>query len=475
MARTAPRPFDLPAYTVLPEPQLRFGSDSLDAVDNHPLRGLLQFGPFSKGKLGAVPDPIRIAIVAPHGMTQKVSTLLQEMERPHKPQERRQYLPDFPGFKNVFAVGLAQAVGPSNMEFPLSLTDDIKRAEKPHLVLAEAMTRVIQALRRNAFGFDVAVILLSRDWDIAFKSEVDGFDLHHYAKAVAASDGVCIQIVTESDNGALRYRCRCSVAWRLGVALYTKAGGVPWVLAAAESGTAYIGVSYALRPSVSDRYAICCSQVFDAEGSGLEFVAYEASDVRVFGKNPFLSREQMFRVMSRSMDIYRRRRSGESPRKVVVHKNTEFKNEEVDGCFDAFAACKEIELIHVQQSSGWRGVLLESTRQPHAYPCLRGTVLQLGARETLLWTQGNAPAIVNRNFYKEGKGIPEPLMLVRYAGNGSPDDVCRSTLALTKMDWNNDGPYDRLPVTLKFAQMLAEVVQRMPHLESRPYPFRLFM
>jgi hypothetical protein len=55
------------------------------------------------------------------------------------------------------------------------------------------------------------------------------------------------------------------------------------------------------------------------------------------------------------------------------------------------------------------------------------------------------------------------------------DDLCRSTLALTKMDWNNDGPYDRLPVTLKFAQMLADVVQRMPRLEARPYPFRLFM
>ena len=26
------------------------------------------------------------------------------------------------------------------------------------------------------------------------------------------------------------------------------------------------------------------------------------------------------------------------------------------------------------------------------------------------------------------------------------DDLCKETLALTKMDWNNDGPYDRMPV-----------------------------
>jgi hypothetical protein len=43
------------------------------------------------------------------------------------------------------------------------------------------------------------------------------------------------------------------------------------------------------------------------------------------------------------------------------------------------------------------------------------------------------------------------------------------------MDWNNDGPYDRLPVTLNFAQILAKVVKRMPTLEARSYAFRQVM
>jgi argonaute-like protein implicated in RNA metabolism and viral defense len=96
----------------------------------------------------------------------------------------------------------------------------------------------------------------------------------------------------------------------------------------------------------------------------------------------------------------------------------------------------------------------------------------------LLWTQGNLPEITATgcaDYFKEGKGIPDPLLLVRHAGLGSIDDLCREALALTKMDWNNDGPYDRLPVTLSFAQMLAKVVKRMPKLEPRPYAFRLFM
>lgn len=71
---------------------------------------------------------------------------------------------------------------------------------------------------------------------------------------------------------------------------------------------AHIGISYAVRPLESDRprFVTCCSQVFDAEGSGLlEFVAYDAHEVEVQRDSPYLSRTEMFRVMTRSMDPYR--------------------------------------------------------------------------------------------------------------------------------------------------------------------------
>jgi hypothetical protein len=71
--------------------------------------------------------------------------------------------------------------------------------------------------------------------------------------------------------------------WRIGLALYAKAGGVPWKLADIDPETAHIGLSYAVRPPNSDRprFVTCCSQVFDAEGAGLEFVAYDAHEVEV--------------------------------------------------------------------------------------------------------------------------------------------------------------------------------------------------
>lgn len=66
--------------------------------------------------------------------------------------------------------------------------------------------------------------------------------------------------------------------WHVGLALYAKAGGIPWKLDHVQEDAAYTGPSYAVRPVEPDkpRFVTCCSQIFDAEGSGLEFVAYDA-------------------------------------------------------------------------------------------------------------------------------------------------------------------------------------------------------
>jgi len=190
----------------------------------------------------------------------------------------------------------------------------------------------------------------------------------------------------------------------------------------------------------------------------------------------------MRRVMARSLALYQRRHAGRCPRRVIVHKTTPFKSSEVDGCFDAWGATEEIDLLQIQTSAAWRGIKIEAPRsggskgQASSYPCERGITLSLGSRDILLWTQGDAPGAADgRHFYKEGKGIPEPLLLSRHAGHGSWFDLSRQVLGLTKMDWNNDALYDRRPVTIGYASVLASVVKRMPTLAPMPYQFRFFM
>ena len=86
------------------------------------------------------------------------------------------------------------------------------------------------ALRNLRHGFDIVVIYISRDWESGFQElKNEDFDLHDYLKAIAASEGICVQIVTDTDNGALSYFCRCSVACRASAGARDRgiAAGVP--------------------------------------------------------------------------------------------------------------------------------------------------------------------------------------------------------------------------------------------------------
>lgn len=365
----------------------------------------------------------------------------------------------------------------ARLELPPTLDEELEASDRPHVLLSERLTQAIGAVEAKRSEFDVLFIYLPIRWARGFVGErEDDFDLHDHLKAVTAMRGIPSQVIRE--DKAIAYPCRASVSWRLSIALYCKAGGVPWKLAGADPSTAYIGLSYALRPvaGASPRFVTCCSQVFDSSGAGLEFIAYDTEDVHLERKNPFLSRGEMRRVMARSLSLYQRRHAGRAPRRVVVHKSTEFKWDEVQGALDALNVAEEVELIQVKQDSPWQGVLIEREKQAGAYPCERGSYLQLGGRKVLLWTQGNAAGVTGgKSFFKEGKGIPHPLELVRFAGHGGLEETCAEVLGLSKMNWNNDSLYDRLPVTMDYATVLARTLKRMPDLAPHPYEFRYFM
>jgi hypothetical protein len=382
-------------------------------------------------------------------------------------------------------VRLVPAAATAVIELPGVVEEEMTRAASPHLVLAERIAQGLRRLGAVRHEFDVAAIYLPERWAAGFYGpEGDDFDLHAFIKATAAAQRIPTQLLRE--GRVLRYRCRASVAWRLGIAFYTKAGGTPWRLSDIEQETAFVGIGYRLREGGGNggrRFVTCCSQVFDADGTGFEFLVYSTNDFHTEQDNPFLSRGETQRLMARSLTLYQRRHSGQSPRRVIVHKTTEFKPEEIDGCYDAFRAIELIDLLQIQQECAWRGVQIEQPRRagerrgaPSGYPVMRGTFLPLSGREVLLWTQGDAPdAVGGAHYYKEGKGIPEPLLLRRFAGHGDWEDSCRYILALTKMNWNSDALYDRLPVTISHAQALADVARKLARFDSTPYQSRLFM
>lgn len=437
---TMTRAGQLAPYTPLDEPLLAFSSAEPSRVDTHPLRGLVTHGPYSKNSLASHMDSVRIAIVGPDSGKDGRRRVLQNVQHHQQPSDRRDYVPPFPGFESLFKVPLVPAAKSAHMTWPERLeelgagppTDRVRRA------MSERM-RELAAVRDE---FDVAVVHLPDGWGPGLIGE--GFDAHDELKAIGAELAIPTQVINDR---VFTFQYPASVSWRLAIALYVKAGGTPWRLAPLSGippNSAYIGLAYALRGDPTDaKFVTCCSQVFDADGGGMQFVAYDArdplDDSDAARRNPYLSRADMRAVLARSLHLYRRRNGGLTPERVVLHKTTAFSDDELAGSSDALAAVQEIECVQVTTDVKWRGVWLQaSTREgrksePDGYPVHRGTMIPLAGTSALVWVAGNAPSVSQRrsSYFQGGKSIPSPLIITRHMGRGPLELIANEVLALT--------------------------------------------
>lgn len=475
----------LPPYSKVSEPFLQFDARRDSATDIHPLRGLDKHGPYSTWSLPTFTPSVRIATVGPQSGTTQVRELLNSLTRTYRPNDRTDYVPDYRGFESIFKLKLKPAeIEAAHIRWPDAL-DDLGAVGDPHERVANAISHAISQLGSVRETFDVAVVHFPDSWGRGLRNI--NFDAHDQLKAVAAQAGIPTQVLNDR---TFTFSLTASRSWRLSIALYVKAGGIPWKLAplaGVPEGTAYIGLAYALRGDPRDaRFVTCCSQVFDADGGGMQFVAYDALDPidnsDEARRNPYLSRGDMRAVLARSMRTYQARNGGTLPRRVVIHKTTPFRSDELDGVDDALSAVREVECLEITTSVAWRAVWLEEPRkpgqrsQPDPWPVPRGTLVHLSGTSALLWGAGNTPGVSTKgNFYQGGKSIPRPILLTRHAGSGPLELAGLEAMALTKMDWNNDALYDPVPVTLQYSKVLARTIANVPTLPRSVYPYRLFM
>lgn len=474
----------LPPFTLLEEPLLVFSPANSREVDVHPLRGLVRYGPFSKGSFSHFTAKVRVATVGPDSAFKRRGALMASLRDSYDPSDRSEYVPKYPGFEQLFKVELVSAPSTAHVRWPDSL-GQLSGQGAVEARLFEAMDAALRRLESVRDEFDVVLVHFPDAWGAATRTK--GFDAHDALKALGAKYNIPTQVLNDR---AFTFNYKASLAWRLAIALYVKAGGIPWKLAHMQGvpdDTAYIGLAYALRGDQREaHYVTCCSQVFDMDGGGMQFVAFEArdpvNDLAEARRNPFLSRDDMRAVLARSLELYQGRNGGNLPKRLVIHKTTAFKSDEIDGAFDALTGVTEVECIEVSANSNWRGVwLIDSGKKippskPSGYPIPRGTVVIRSSNSALLWAAGNAPEVSTTGDYYQGKkSIPRPLQLIRHAGRGPLEVVAREALALTKMDWNNDALYDPVPVSIRYSQKLARTIANVPDLPGKTYPYRLFM
>src|ERR1035441_5638391 len=129
-------------HVCLTEPKLAFHPDRLSDRDIHPLNGLIRFGPYSSG---LVPDPIRVATIAPANEGARLFDFMKQLNSTARATERIDYLPNWPGFHSVFGLHMRGAARSCHIELDAGLEGEFRASASPHR--SEEHTSELQSLR----------------------------------------------------------------------------------------------------------------------------------------------------------------------------------------------------------------------------------------------------------------------------------------------------------------------------------------
>lgn len=110
-------------------------------------------------------------------------------------------------------------------------------------------------------------------------------------------------------------------------------------------------------------------------------------------------------------------------------------------------------------------------RRKGIYPPLRGTVVQMGTSNYLLYTKGYSRYLETY----PGLRVPTPIEIIEHHGDASLETICEEIFSLTKMNWNSADFCIRNPITLEYASEVGRILAYVPE-EVIPRPeYRFYM
>jgi hypothetical protein len=289
--------------------------------------------------------------------------------------------------------------------------------------------------------------LLALDFDLADEPSDTYFNIHHALKAHAMSTGLTTQVIWQS---TLTDAFQASLAWNLFTALYYKAGNSPWKLQLLNESTCYVGVAFFKEsPRAGADIQTSLAQVFGA-GEGIVLKGEKAVFNRDRDRKAHLDESGAERLLTRALRSYEAQHNT-SPKRVVVHKTSRYWPEELRGFRKGLGSIYHYDFLTLE-SGGTRFMRIGQK------PPLRGTLIQLGVKHYLLFTNGYIPYL--RCF--PGKYIPRPLEILEHHGDSPAITVAQEVLALTKLNWNSSWFGSGLPITIRFARDVGKILTELP-------------
>jgi hypothetical protein len=270
----------------------------------------------------------------------------------------------------------------------------------------------------------------------------------------------------ESGMPMRRVEDPATIAWKLCTGAYYKAGGKPWQLAEVRPDVCYVGLVYKRTELTADqRHACCAAQMFLTDGDGVVFRGalgpWFHTDTRQFHLDEAAAADLVKMVVGEYQRLHNR-----LPRELFIHASSNFTDEEWRG-FES-ACGEETNLVGVQISDAKDSVKLY---RPGGYPAIRGTVLQTSERHAFLWTSGYVPRL---DTYM-GPETPNPISVRVARGRCALETVLRDVLGLTKINFNSCLHNDRLPVTIRFANAVGDVLISAPMDGEPKLPFKYYI
>lgn len=503
----------------LEEPLLRFGQDqALEA----PKDGLFLFGPVEKAS-GL--DSLRIGIIgtasgiglARQWLTRLSAWIPGKVDRAGGPV---MWAPAWPGFEAVFGVALPPtplaeiAVDGSAVELAIKRTnradavrsavkifvgairdylrteeqrpdvwlvavpDVVFRYGRPLVALPPKEERTIsdilsvKAAKRFFQGGDLFPETMEDAGTYLFSS-----NFHHQLKAELLTDHIALQLVLEStllDRSLMDPKRRqrglqdeATVAWNFSTTLFFKCGPKPWALANVRPGVCYVGLVFKRDETPAQVGEACCAaQMFLDSGDGLVFRGALGPWYSDKNGEFHLSAYAARRLMASVIEGYTQKH-GMPPAQLFIHGRHLFDDNEWQGFSAAVPNTTSLVGVRIQ-----RGDDMRLFRPNSSTPVLRGTAVEISSSHAYLWTRGYVPRLAAY----QGFETPKPLSVQITHGEAEIPQVLNDVLALTKVNYNACDFASGLPVTLKFADRVGEILMASPKAANAPpLPFRYYI